>query len=510
MIIIDQKEEILSKAADLLSDESKFVLGTPSAVYFPENEDELQDLMKVLSQQNSAITFSGAKTGITGGSVPTDESVIISFSKLNKIRNIEIRDNTAILTCESGITLSEINNFLKDPNKWPYFVEGSKSIEPDKWFYAPDPTEMTAQLGGTIATNASGARSYKYGATRDSVISLILILSTGEKISISKDDLLNDNSDILLETDSGRRIEIPRTNYNSPILKNAAGYFSSPSMNAIDLFIGSEGTLAAISSATIILQKKNTITAGLSFFPGYKQAFSYAQFLRSREETIAIEYFDETTFPLLNNNKEMLVHKLPAFPKEAHCAIYWEYSAKMPFIENYKLWNQKLEECDSSLDLTWSGYTDKEKVLLKQFRHSVPEVINSLIGRYKKKAPGIRKVSSDTSVPAKYFLDLYEHYIDLIKSENLTFAAFGHLGDYHLHFNIIPKNENEMQKAQHIYKKMMTKAVELNGTVSAEHGIGKIKKEYLKLMYGENGISDMKRVKRVLDPGNQLNPETLF
>lgn len=510
MISITKKEEIVSRSLDLLSDESRFTLGIPSAVFFPENEEELQELMKALHKENRPITFSGARTGITGGAVPTNNCALISFSKMNKIKEITEKDNVFFLICEAGVTLGEINSFLKKPNSLPYHVSGIEKLNANEWFYAPDPTEMTAQLGGTIITNASGARSFKYGSTRESVVSLSVILASGEKAFLTREEENLNLNQFTLKTDSGREIKIQKQGYNSLKIKNAAGYFSSPNMNAIDLFIGSEGTLGAISKATIKLQKRYPYTAGLSFFPNHTSAFSFADFLRSKNETVAIEYFDETTIPFIIENKDKLIHKLPDFPINGNCAVYWEYLDPTSFIENSEIWNNELKKNGSSLDKTWSGYTDKEKDLLKQFRHSVPEIINLLISNLKINHPKIRKISSDTSVPSEHFSELYKYYKDLLSSIDLNFVVFGHLGDYHLHFNIIPRNNDEMEKSLNAYKMMMVKAIELKGTVSAEHGIGKIKKEYLQLMYNNIGILEMQKIKALLDPQNRLNPETLF
>lgn len=510
MITITKREEIIAKASDLLSDESRFTLGIPSAVYFPETEFELQLLVKELNNNNIPITFSGAKTGITGGAVPTDNSVIISFNKLNKIKDVIIDKENVYLKCEPGITLSEINLFLQNPSHWNYPVNNSNKLEANKWFYAPDPTELSAQLGGTIATNASGARSFRYGSTRDSITALDIILASGEKVTLSRNSEQVVDNDIIIKTITQNCYIIPKPSYTTPHIKNAAGYFSSDNMEPIDLFIGSEGTLGAVCCTTIKLQKRLNYLAGLSFFPNYNSAFSFSDFLRKRNDINAIEYFDETTLPFIEEHKDLLVHKLPIFPPDSKCAVYWEYASETAFIEKADLWESKLKGCNSSLDLTWSGYTEKEKRLLKQFRHSVPEIVNTLIGNIKKDFPNIRKISSDTAVSKEHFSDLYNYYTNILNKEKLTYVVFGHLGDFHLHFNIIPKDNKEMKKALIIYKKMMKKAIEFEGTVSAEHGIGKLKKKYLKLMYGQSGIKDMRKIKEILDPQNLLNPETLF
>lgn len=510
MIKISGKEVIQKQASDMLTDESRYTEGIPSEIYFPETTEELHALIKKLYENKKNITISGAKTGITGGAVPVENSALISLSKLNKILSVVKHNNDIQLDCEPGITLSEIDQFLKNPQDTSYKISGSELIEESKWFYPPDPTEMTAQLGGTVATNASGARSYKYGATRESITALSVMLSNGEILSLSREDNKVNSDTFKFSTKDGNIKSLKRALYKSPKVKNAAGYYSNDNMSLLDLFIGSEGTLGIISGITIKLQRRPLMVGGLSFFKSSKEAFHFANFLRTEKEIAAIEYFGEETLSFLIEHREMISHKLPNFPKDNNCAIYWEHCNQDTLLKSAKKYEKELNKCDSSLDITWSGVTEKEKTLLKQFRHSVPEVVNAIIGNRKKDCPEIRKVSSDTAVSEDNFQELFQYYNNLIKSNNLQYISFGHLGDFHLHFNILPKNRDEMDVAQGLYKKMMIKAVELGGTVSAEHGIGKLKKDYLKLMYGDKVIDEMRGLKKELDPDSILNPGNLF
>jgi len=126
------------------------------------------------------------------------------------------------------------------------------------------------------------------------------------------------------------------------------------------------------------------------------------------------------------------------------------------------------------------------------------------------KSKGLRKLGTDTAVPVEAFDAYYNWAIGLVKEAGIKFVAYGHFGDCHLHLNMLPRDDSEYLRGKDIYLALCKKAVEVGGTVSAEHGIGKLKKEYLKLMYGEEGISEMRKVKQYLDPKFLLNRGNLF
>jgi len=136
---------------------------------------------------------------------------------------------------------------------------------------------------------------------------------------------------------------------------------------------------------------------------------------------------------------------------------------------------------------------------LKEFRHAVPETINQIIGERKRKIPTLHKIGTDLAVPNENFEIIFKFYQETLDTAGLQYAIFGHIGDNHLHVNMMPRNEEELIEAKKYYKIFAEKAIELGGTVSAEHGIGKLKKEFLKILYGEKGIEEMKNVKKVLD-----------
>jgi D-lactate dehydrogenase (cytochrome) len=506
--------KIIQEAApELLYDESRFTLGIPEKVFFPQNLGDLLAVVRDCSRDKTPITVIGGKTGIAGGSVPTDGCTAICFSEMNRILSVaKTPDGIPVLLCEPGITLEKISTFLENPNTWPYPVTGIGLLDGKQWFYPPDPTEMTAQLGGTVATNASGARSFRFGPTRAYVESLSLVFANGDTLTFRRGDCKERNGVFSVTTDQGRAFAVNAPAYRITAIKNASGYYASDNMDLIDLFIGSEGTLGIFSTVGVRLAPKPAFAAGLSFFPSRNAAFGFASFLRGQKRVLAIEYFDESALLFLESAKKDLPFDLPEIAPAKKNAVYWEYWEENSgqFEEQMDKWEESLAEHGSSFENTWSGFEPKETERLKAIRHGIPEAINSAIARYKRECPDIRKISTDTALPAQEFDGVFDWSIEKVTASGLEHAVFGHLGDYHLHINLIPRNSKELTKAKDLYRELMSRAVSAGGTVSAEHGIGKLKTAYLKAMYGEKTIAEMMAIKAVFDPDWLLNRGNLF
>ncbi len=511
MKAITGKHTIQSEYPEILYDESRYQLGVPEALFFPESEEDIQSIVREATTKNKPITIIGAQTGITGGSIPIEGCYAISFSLMDSILRVSTnKNNDIILTCQPGITLEKIATFLSRSDHQT--LPGKELLKEGSWFYPPDPTELTAQLGGTVATNASGARSFKYGATRNHTDSLSVVLASGERVSLTRTIRQTSKRAMELITEEGTVLSPPVLSIPIPQAKNAAGYHLSNEMDPIDLFIGSEGTLGIFSEIGIKLMPHPTILGGLSFFPTHTSAFTFADFLRTNASVAAIEYFDTSALHLIKESGSLLSTPIPSFPENAKSAIYWEYieTEEIPFESQEELWEENLNKSNSSFDKTWSGFDRREMLKLKAFRHAIPELINLQVASHKKNCATIRKISTDAAVPAHRFRDIFQQFTTIIAKANLEAIIFGHLGDYHLHFNIIPKSELELQSALNAYDQLMEIVIAANGTVSAEHGIGKLKKEYLNKMYGSEGIKVMKTIKSFFDPSYTLNPGNLF
>jgi D-lactate dehydrogenase (cytochrome) len=147
---------------------------------------------------------------------------------------------------------------------------------------------------------------------------------------------------------------------------------------------------------------------------------------------------------------------------------------------------------------------------MKAFRHALPERINSLVAYRKQNIKELTKIGTDMAVPDKYLSKIIKFYKKELEKNSLEYYIFGHIGNAHLHVNILPKNIDELKLAKEIYKRFAKKVVKYRGSVSAEHGIGRLKKEFLLIQYNKREINIMKEIKATLDPESILNYGVLF
>ncbi|MFA6170820.1 MAG: FAD-binding oxidoreductase [Candidatus Margulisiibacteriota bacterium] len=456
--------------AGYLEDSSNLTGGSAEGLYLPSDEKEAREVLLESAANKTPLTFSAAQTGTTGGCIPFGGN-ILSVQKLTKIIEIDPVKKTALI--QSGVTLEEL----------------AKACAPYGLFYALDPTEKSATVGGNVNTNASGGRSYRFGSTRDHTVGLKVILTNGEKLELKRGQ--GPASGLTLPT------------YNMPRLKNAAGYYARPGMELIDLFIGQEGTLGFISEIEVKLLPIMKETFELvAFFKTEAQAIGFVEAAKKlRDQSINFfEYFDPNTL-------QMLGRSYPHIPREREAAVYIEQELTERNSNYLEEWEKLLSAYDSSLEEAWIGSDAKQQALLRQFRHAIPEHINELF-----KEHHLTKMATDIAVPEDKFREMFNYYNNQLKalSCKLFYIKFGHIGDNHLHVNLLPKNEAEMVRAKELVRLFVRKAVELGGTVSAEHGIGKIKYEYLKVMYGAKGIEEMRRVKAHFDPAGILDRGNIF
>ena len=147
---------------------------------------------------------------------------------------------------------------------------------------------------------------------------------------------------------------------------------------------------------------------------------------------------------------------------------------------------------------------------MKAVRHLIPESVNTLIAQRKQQYPRVHKLGTDMAVPDEHLETIIAYYKELLDKAGLEYIIFGHIGDNHLHVNILPRTDDEVDQGMELYRRFAKRAVELGGTVSAEHGIGKLKRQFLHIMYGDPGLQEMAEVKRALDPEWILNPGNML
>nr|MBA3571259.1 FAD-binding oxidoreductase [Pyrinomonadaceae bacterium] len=168
-------------------------------------------------------------------------------------------------------------------------------------------------------------------------------------------------------------------------------------------------------------------------------------------------------------------------------------------------WLARLERHQALADESWFATTEQDQEKLRDFRHQLPVLMNEWFARYKQ-----RKVSTDMAVPDEEFAGMLSFYDDTLRASDLKYTIFGHIGDNHVHVNILPRDDAEAAKAWEIYMQFVRRAVKVGGTISAEHGIGKLKREYLREMYGEGDLREMAALKRAFDPAGILGRGNIF
>jgi D-lactate dehydrogenase (cytochrome) len=516
MLIKSNLDEIQS----FLTDSSHMREGFADRVVFPESGEEVAEFLAAATRDRTSVTVSGAGTGTVGARIPFAGSVLATH-RLNKIKSISRYDHGGgSAVAEPGVVLSDFQRFVQ--------AEGL--------LYPPDPTERGCFLGGTVATNASGARTFKYGPTRNYIRRLKIALATGEVIDLRRGDLFAEaNGDIHIPLPGGRSIEAKLPSLKMPqTRKHAAGYYVEPRMDLLDLFIGSEGTLGVIVEIeTSLLPRPERILSGVVFFTDEAKLLAFVKDLRARSlqtraeqkrvaelngqshplytdseerpfgatgiDARALEYFDVESLKFLRT-------RYPLVPEAATGAIFFEQETTEKTEDDFlQAWFTLLQTHGALDNASWFATNEADHQKLVEFRHQLPVLMNEWFARHNQ-----RKVSTDMAVPDEAFASLLYFYQDTLSSGDLRYTIFGHIGDNHVHVNILPRNDEEASKAGEIYLQFVRYAVQLGGTISAEHGIGKLKRQYLAMLYGEEQLREMAALKRAFDPACILGRGNIF
>lgn len=467
-----------------LEDTSNLKHGWTPGVFLPENEEEVAALLREAHAAGRSYTIAGNGTGTTGGRIPFGDHVI-AMHRLDRVGEVvPVGDGTATIRAQAGAELQEVQARAAAAG----------------WFYPPDPTERSCFIGSTVANNSSGSRSYRYGATRRHVRSIRVALPQGDIVELVRGRHVADaDGRFTLELPLAGKLSFERPDYSMPSTsKHNAGYFSAPGMDLVDLFIGSEGTLGVILDAELkLIPAPERVFACLSWFMDEEGLFGFVDRARAGASGVApraIELFDSRAL-------EFLRQAYPSIPQGTAGAVYIEEETTEPAEEGcLEAWMSLMEACGSPSGLSWAAVDADGMARLREFRHKLPVLVNEWLSRQSES-----KVSTDMAVPDAEARQLYELYRDACLAEGFTFIIFGHIGNAHLHLNILPRDRAEFDRAKALYRKLVSQVLSMGGTLSAEHGIGKLKSEYLVQMYGERGIREMVRVKKALDPYLVLN-----
>lgn len=453
-----------------LTDASNLPGGHADALVRPRTVEEIQAVVRHCQRERVPLTVTAGRTSTTGGPVPFG-GWLLSTEHLDRI--VAIGHDTA--TAQAGIHLGAFQD----------------EIERRGRLFPPDPTSRyDCTLGAAIACNASGARSFRYGPTRPWIVALDVVLPTGELVHATRDTPIP--------------ADWPVPSWVEPPVKTAAGY--APTNDLLDLMIGHEGTLGVIVQAEVRLTDLPAEVLGiLAFFPDRAAAVACMVEARAAargapDGPIAprcLEYLDRACLGLAEA-------RVGGVPEGAGAALFCEQEVTRGADDHLAAWLDLLERHAGALAAdTLVTETDEARRKLHAMRHAIPAGINEIVVRN-----GMPKVGTDLAVRDA---DL-DRVLDRYENCPLPSLTFGHLGDNHLHCNVLPTTAAELAQARAWYAALSAEVVSWGGTVSAEHGIGKLKRALLARQVGPETIAAFARLKRHVDPawilgrGNLLEP----
>ena len=484
--------------ADLLRDESRMAAPAVASVAEPATLAELRQALRWHAEAGHRITVSGARTGVAGGAVPEAGTHLVSVARLRGIVDVNLEAQPPTVRALAGTTLRELHALL--------------ATKAPGWTVPLDPTEAGASLGGMVATNAAGSRAFRFGATRDWVEGLTVELASGRTLELRRGADTAEGDTLTLVDGTTRVAHLPAI--PKPHTKNSIGYGFTPGGDVLDLFIGSEGTLGVVTEVTLRLAPSTEPRlAFLQCFATPAQAFALVEALRADHalRTTAIEFLDARSHELARETGKPEVERVLANAPPKSCSVFAEFGydddAGLEATIERVLAHVAAAGGDEAAGL--AGIEDQVLRDIRVFRHAVPERINATIAQRRVQHPTLHKIATDMAVEDKDLLWVYELYTTRLTEAGLDHAVFGHAGNNHFHVNILPKDDAELVRAKAIYAEFAQAIVARGGCVSAEHGIGRIKKHFLPVQYDAATLDTMRAAKRWLDPDWRLNPGVL-
>jgi FAD/FMN-containing dehydrogenase len=430
----------------------------PDLVARPESVDDVLELVRKAVSERISITCAGAQTSTTGASI-TDTGMLLSLRSLDRISAPDEKART--IKVEPGALVGEIK----------------RTAAAVGLLFAPDPTsEEESTIGGAIACNASGARTFKYGATRRHVRALKVVMASGELLEFRRSDLE----------------------------KNTVGYAFAH--DPIDWFIGSEGTLGIVVEAELSLLPLPRHVIGLAvLFKAEREALNFVIATRESSTVSArcIEYFDERAIEIARNTA-----LAGTIPVDAGAMVYVEEEIDDDLDSTLGRWLELIEAIAADFEpLVFDGEARLRDA--RKLRHSIPATMNERGNKYR--SSGGRKVSTDWAVPYRKLPEAIQTARALVKGLGIDDPViYGHAGNGHPHQNFIARDARELTTIEGAVEETLKRVLALQGTVAAEHGIGKIKRRWLPLQMNPLQISMMTAVKRELDPNGILAPGNIL
>jgi D-lactate dehydrogenase (cytochrome) len=391
-------------------------------------------------------------------------------------------------------------------------------------YYPPIPTYDGAFVGGTIATNAAGAATFKYGSTRRWVQALTVVLASGDVLEVTRGDYAADPSgtfEIALPSRRTIRVRVPA--YRMPaVAKLSAGYYAAPGMDLVDLFVGSEGTLGVVVRATLRVVPRPRRCLALVRCAGDAEAIAVTGALRAEAskarsgrgelDVAAIEYMDSRALAAVPDEAFARAGVARPASRSVMLLLQLEVDARgQPPLERL---GDVLSAAGVSDDPVMTAPDDERGTQrLFDLREAVPASVNAIVAAAKARVhPGIEKTAGDMVVPFARLEESIRLYRRAFEERGLDHAVWGHVSDGNLHPNVIPHSMDDVERGREAILEIAREVMRMGGAPLAEHGVGRsaLKQQLLREMYGDEGIEEMRAVKRALDPEWKLAPGVLF
>ncbi len=431
-------------------DETEDYVFPPSVVVKPKSPQEISEIVKLGNQYQIPVTPIGGRTGLSGGALSIHKGIGMSMEKFNKILSIDEQNHQVIV--EPAV----ITQVLRE------------AVAEKGLFYPPDPSSQgSCWIGGNVAENAGGARAVKYGVTKDYVLNLEVVLPNGEIIW---------------------------TGANT--LKNSTGY------NLTQLMVGSEGTLGVITKIVLKLLPQNThnVLMLVPFYNASQACEAVSKIYRAGIIPSALEFMERDAIDWSLQFVEGLNFEVK--PEiQAHLLIEVDGNYPEVLMDQAEKIMEVVEQFD--IDEVLFADTEDQKNALWKMRRSVAEAV---------KANSIYK-EEDTVVPRYELPKLLEGIKTIGNKYGFKSVCYGHAGDGNLHVNIIKGDMTEENWNTEVTKgirEIFELTVSLKGTLSGEHGIGFVQKNYMDIAFSNTHLNLMKSIKQVFDPNNILNPGKIF
>lgn len=435
----------------------------PDGVARPSTMAEVTDLLRRSNAESTTVTAAGSQTSTTGASI-TDTGVLVSLRGMQQV--LDIDPASATLRVQAGAILGDVKRAAAEQGL----------------LFAPDPTsEDECTVGGAIACNASGARTFKYGATRQHVRGLTVVLASGGVIQVRR----------------------------NPLEKNTAGYAFA--RDPVDWFIGSEGTLGVVVEAELALLPLPDRVIGLEVpFVNERDALAFIVAVRESSTVSArcVEYFDDRATVIAREAERK------ASPASGQTMVYVEQ--ELSASDSDAALNSLLDAW-LALSEQYSAVTDDVRTFdgtdalatARRIRHAVPATMNERGGVHR--SAGGRKVSTDWAVPYRGLSKAISASRAMASNAGIEQAVtYGHAGNGHPHQNYVARNASELSAINGVIDQTLRMVLAMSGTVSAEHGIGKLKRHWLSLQMTPLQLGMMRAMKHELDPRGILAPGNIF